>query len=59
MNEINEVGTLRWHLKILVDGYLKTDGWKRGDHSYGRGYNNGAIDVAERLNELLENKYLK
>ena len=26
MSEINETETLRWHLKVLIDEYLKTDG---------------------------------
>lgn len=59
MSEVNETETLRWHLKVLVDEYLKTNGWKCENHNFGRGYNSGAIDVAEQVNELLENKNLK
>ncbi len=59
MNEVNETETLRWHLKILVDEYLKTDSWKPSTHDFGRGYIAGAIDVAEQVNGLLENNNLK
>jgi len=59
MNKVNETETLRWHLKVLVDEYLKSDGWKPSETDFGRGYIRGAIDVAEQVNEFLENKNLK
>ena len=58
-NNISETETLRYHLKVLIDEYLKSDGWKSGISDFGRGYMKGAIDVAEQVNELLENKNLK
>ena len=59
MNKVNETETLRWHLKILADEYLKTDDWKPNETDFGRGYISGAIDVAEQINEFLKNKNLK
>ena len=56
---MTETETLRWHLKVLMDEYLKTDGWKLSETDFGRGYIHGAIDVSEQVNELIENKNLK
>ena len=66
MYEISEIEiermkmkALRWNLEALVNQYLKTDVWKVGNPNFRGGYNAGAIDVAEQVNELLKNKSLK